>query len=138
MYMRNEAALPFRASGDSKQQVRLSANKRIFYAFGKAVDVVNKIGVALEIPLHNPNAPPSAGSVRKWISQGKELVSPGGEIYNMPFGRFEAFWRMMICNLTADGDRPPSEFAYYLLDYQGLCFQYQTIVPKESQPLFFF
>jgi hypothetical protein len=131
MYMRNETGLPFHASGYFKQQVRLSDDERILYVVGKEIDVISKIGYA---PEELPTAPFPQRKRGKWISHSKQLVF--GNTWYTAGGRFEEFWRTMLCNLTSDGERPPPEFCYYFLEDQEFYFQYNSVIPKHSQQAF--
>jgi hypothetical protein len=139
--MRIGTGLPFCASGDSKQRVRLSIDEKILYVWGKAVDVVTKTGLANEeVPSVDDTSLSAYGilmqRLRYWMSHCKEIASSGGGNHNMSAERFEAFWRTMIFNLTANWDRPPPEFSGYFQQYLDFLFNPEAISPDESQQLF--
>ncbi|KAK0117365.1 hypothetical protein ONS96_013195 [Cadophora gregata f. sp. sojae] len=140
--MRMGNGLPFHAGGDSNPKVCVSDDGNLLFARGKIIDLVRDTTP----PLDNvyctdteaeglSEAEVAVYSVKKWLSFRRDLISYVKLDQDEHDGRFDAFWRTMIFNLTASADRPPPEYAEYFKAYMDHFFRSETIVPETQEPL---
>ncbi|KFY27065.1 hypothetical protein V493_03716 [Pseudogymnoascus sp. VKM F-4281 (FW-2241)] len=136
MHQRIGTGLPYRASGSSQQCVRLSIDEKILYAWGKAVDVVTKTGLAIEeIPFVDDAEDVMLQRTRDWLSLCENIASFGTVDHSMTADRFEAFWRTMLLNLTANWDLAPPEYSGYFQQFLDFVLNRGATTPQGPQNL---
>ncbi|KAH7407174.1 heterokaryon incompatibility protein-domain-containing protein [Cadophora sp. MPI-SDFR-AT-0126] len=137
--MRMGNGLPFHAGSDLRPRVRVSEGGNLLFAWGKIVDIVKETAPPLD-EVHSVDTERLSAAeigvhrVKKWLDFRKNLVSYD-DIIQDEEGRFEAFWRTMIFNLTASADRAPPEYAEYFKAFMDHFFRSETIVPEAQEPL---
>ncbi len=116
MHLRNDPGLPFHASGDTEQRVRLSKDNTILHVLGRIIDTIKDIGPAFEEVTassahfseksRQERTQLFAQNIKSWLHQSLDLAFSAPSGSEASSSRFEDFWRTMMCNITAGGERP--------------------------------
>lgn len=128
MHLRNEAALPYKASKGSKLQVRFSNDYKTLHITGRVIDVIDGVALSQEDVAFSPEMQAQAEAenwspeittnkkLKLWFNGFFELLKPStetgdGRIFGITPDQFEVFSRTLVCNLTASGNTPSEGFS---------------------------
>lgn len=132
MHLRNEAALPFKASKGSEVEVRFSNDYRILHVKGRVIDEILELSPAQEDTVLSPEWEElsktenwdaktiSSKVLRLWFRAGMKFYNPSvgeGKILGLTPEQFNIFSRVLVCNLTASGGTPSEDFPEMVHQY---------------------